>query len=220
MKKVPIPPLARIITLCGTLAVLGLAQAQPTITGITPSGSVQFQPSSTLSFVVNDTAAVTNITVTLNGTKLIGTSFVKVYTKNAGLTVNGSNVSAPVAANTVYSATIQVTDANGASATSNVSFDTINPGYTFESEDYDYNSGHYIDNPQTNAYRNLAAVGDVDASNTDGSNAYRPVGTAGTPGGLATEGCGDKPRAQYVGSGITCVLPIPMVHKRMPLNYT
>jgi len=129
--------LARITSFLGGLAVLSLAQAQPLITGITPDGSVQFQPSQTLSFVVTDSATVTNISVTLNGTKLTGAGFVKVYTQSAGLTVNGSNVSAPVAANTVYSASIVVTDSNGASTTSNVSFDTIKPSYTFESEDFD-----------------------------------------------------------------------------------
>jgi hypothetical protein len=203
MKRPSVKPLARITALLGTLGALSLAQAQPVITGITPDGNVQFQPSSTLAFTISDSAAVTNIMVTLNGTKITGASFVRVYTQNAGLTINGSNVSAPVAPNTIYSANIQMTDSNGVSANSSVVFDTINPAYTFESEDFDYQSGRYFDNPQTNAYRNLVAVDGVDAHNTDGANAYRPSGTADAPGGLATEGCGDKPRAQFVGTAMT-----------------
>ena len=203
MKRLPANALARITSLLGSLAALSLAQAQPVITGITPDGTVQFQPSPTLSFVVTDPTTVTNITVTLNGTKLTGSSFVKVYTQSAGLTINGPNVSAPLVANTVYSASIVAKDSSGASTTSTVSFDTIKPSYTFESEDYDYGSGKYYDNPQTGAYRNLAAVDGVDAHNTDGNSDYRPSGTVDAPGGLATEGCGDKPRAQYVGSSMT-----------------
>jgi hypothetical protein len=203
MNKLFASSLVGITSFAGCLTSLCLAQAQPVITGIVPDGKVQFQPSSKISFVVNGSETITNITVTLNGTKVTGTSFVKVYTKSAGLTINGPNVSAPVAPNTVYSATIEAADANGASANATVSFDTINPAYTFESEDFDYQSGRYFDNPQTNAYRNLVAVDGVDAHNSDGATAYRPAGTADAPGGLATEGCGDKPRVQYLGSGMT-----------------
>lgn len=203
MTEQPLKSFVWAAVLCGGLAGSSLAQAQPAISGITPDGSVQFQASPTLSFNVSSAAAVTNITVTLNGTKMNGSGFVKVYTHAAGLTINGTNVSAPVLANTRYSASIQVTDGAGASASSSVSFDTITPAYVFESEDFDYDGGKYIDNPQTNAYRGLTAVADVDAYNTDGNSDYRPSGNANAPGGLATEGCGDKTRVQYVGTGMT-----------------
>ena len=32
------------------------------------------------------------------------------------------------------------------------SFDTYNPSYTWEAEDYDHDGAQFIDNPQTNAY--------------------------------------------------------------------
>ena len=137
---------------------------------------------------------------------MTGETFLKVYTSANGLTItagaNGQNVSAPIKSNTLYSATIQVTDADGVSTTSNLTFDTISPAYTFEAEDYDYDSGKFIDNPQIDGYRNLVAVDGVDAHNGAGGNQdYRPHDTTG--GGLATEGCGDKPRLQYKNSGQT-----------------
>jgi hypothetical protein len=188
------------------LAALGIAQAQPVITSIDPDGTTQFQPAAKLSFVASATAGVSNISVQLTGTKMTGETFLKVYTSANGLTVtagaNGQNVSAPIKSNTLYSATIQVTDADGVATTSNLTFDTISPAYTFEAEDYDYDSGKFVDNPQLNGYRNLVAVDGVDAHNGAGGNQdYRPHDTTG--GGLATESCGDKPRLQYKNSGQT-----------------
>ncbi len=196
----------RTAALLSVLVILGIAQAQPTITSVYPDGATQFQPTAKLSFVATAPAGVTNISVQLTGTKMSGATFLKVYTSANGLTVtpagNAKNVSAPLTSNIVYSATIQVTDADGASTNAIVSFDTISPAYTFEAEDYDYGSGKFVDNPQTNAYRGLVAADGVDAHNGSGGNQdYRPHDTTG--GGLATEGCGDKPRLLYTSSGQT-----------------
>src|SRR5260221_375201 len=72
------------------------------------------------------------------------------------LIINGDatniNVNAPLTSNTFYTAFIQVNDANGIPGSATVSFDTIIPAYTFEAEDWDYGTGQYFDNPQTNAY--------------------------------------------------------------------
>jgi len=206
MKKLRSTSFIRAAALLTGLAVIGTAQAQLTVTSIYPDGAIQFQPAPTLTFVASSPAGVTNITVQLTGTKLSGTTFLKVYTSASGLTITPSGtaqtVSAPLTSNNTYSASIQVTDAYGASTNVTVSFDTISPAYTFEAEDYDYGSGKYIDNPQTNAYRGLVAMDGVDAHNASGGNQdYRPHDTTG--GGLATEGCGDKPRMQYAGSGQT-----------------
>jgi len=58
----------------------------------------------------------------------------------------------------LYAASIQVTDANGEGAIRNLKFDTINPAYTFEAEDWNYGGGNFIDNPQTNAYAGAALM--------------------------------------------------------------
>ncbi len=166
-----------------------------------------FQPSNTLAFVASAPAGVSNITVQLNGTKLSGTTFLKIYTSASGLTITsatggGQAVSAPLVASTIYNATITVTDTAGATTSSSVTFDTITPAYTWEAEDFDFEGGKYIDNPQTNAYSGKVSTS-ADAYNTDGGAGYRPVGTTDAPGALATEGCGDTPRSQYKSSGLT-----------------
>jgi hypothetical protein len=92
-------------------------------------------------------------------------------------------------------AVIEVTDADGNRATNTVSFDTVNPAYTFEAEDFDYNGGSYINNPQTNAYAGLNGVAGIDYSNGipgQGSASYRPQG-------LETEDASDEPRLPYSG---------------------
>ncbi len=182
------------------------AQAQSSITGVYPDGKTLFQATNSLAFTAASTAGVQDISVQLTGTKLTGETFLKTYSLASGLTVSGSDASklasAPLAANIRYSAVIEVTDTTGNKATSSVTFDTITPAYTFEAEDYDYDGGQFIDNPQTNAYRGLSAVDGVDAHNgANGNQDYRPHDSAA--GGLATEGCGDTPRAQYATSGQT-----------------
>jgi Carbohydrate binding module (family 6) len=188
------------------MALVALAQAQ-TITSISPDGSRQFQYSPTLSFLASSSAGVTNVTVALTEKTLTGATKVANLTPARGLTITGPNtgetVSANLKSNRLYSAAITIHDANGASANSTVSFDTIIPSYTFEAEDFDYTdtgtstSGLYFDNPQTNAYAGKAATDGVDCHNgSGGANTYRP-----NPSGLATEGCGDKPRAPYIGTG-------------------
>ncbi len=206
-KVIRTPPLSSLIRSLSALAGLAaftLVQAQPAIQNVYPDGSRLFQVSPTLAFNATATAGVTNVTVQLTSTTLPGVSRLRTLTLANGLTATGPasnlSVSATLQSNRVYSAAIQVQDANGQSASATVSFDTIVPVYTFEAEDYDYNSGQFIDNPQTNAYRGLIAVDGVDAHNgSGGAQDYRPHDP--TTGGLATEGCGDKPRAPYIGTG-------------------
>jgi regulation of enolase protein 1 (concanavalin A-like superfamily) len=187
---------AACIMFCGQVAQ---AQAVPVINNISPNGAHQFQPSSTLSFTANSSVGIATsaISVQLTGTTLSGQMFNMTLTTANGLTVTGTStswsVSASLTSNVVYTAVIQVTDANENTISSTVSFDTINPAYTFEAEDYDYNNGQFINGPQTNAYAGLNAVDEVDAHNTGGGTApYRP-----NPSGLATEQNGDKPRLAY-----------------------
>ena len=192
------------------LAVIGIlvcgqsARAQvPSISNVSPNGAVQFQPSAALTFNASSSAGIATsaISVQLTGTSLPGQTFVTTLTIANGLIVGGTstsrNISAPLTNNTVYTAVIQVTDGNNHTTNSTVTFDTITPAYTFEAEDFDYNSGHFIDNPQTNAYYDynssgaFNAVSGVDAFyNGGGGRAYGRTG-------LSTEAAGDKQRSQY-----------------------
>jgi hypothetical protein len=190
------------IMLCSQAAQ---AQTSPVISNIYPNGTNLFQPSSTLSFTAAASAGVTNVTVELTGSTLSGlTTIIKNLTLASGLTVAGPNtgetVSAALTSNTVYAVVIQVTDANGHTATANIAyFDTIAPSYTWEAEDFDYGGGRFIDNPQVNAYAGLVGASGTDYNNTlpgQGQSAYRPQG-------LETENpnsTGDTPRLQYVNT--------------------
>lgn len=192
---------AACITMCGDLA-----QASPVISNIHPDGTYLFQSSGALSFTAASSAAITNISVQLTSTTLPGQSFLKVLTLTHGLTVTGPSnnegVSAALTTNMLYTAVIQVTDANGQATSSSVSFDTIVPALTFEAEDYDYTSngasGLFIDGPQTNAYRHLDATEGVDYSSLNNNHQFAYRG--GNDNGLNTETVGDTPRAPYVGT--------------------
>ena len=175
-----------------------------TITNVTPDGSVQFQASNSLSFTLSSPVAINlgSVTVQLGATTLFGSNSTALLTTSSGLSYsdNATNitVTAPLTTNTVYSALILANDANGVQASYSVSFDTIVPAYTFEAEDWNYNGGLFIDNPQTNAYGTpnapLDGVAEIDF--------HRPSGaTIGTYGrvGLASENCGDIPRDTHIG---------------------
>jgi len=130
----------------------------PLIANIYPNGTNLFQPTNRLAFTVTSSAAVTSnsITVTLDGALL------------SGLTFTGSATSWNVSytglqPNTNHTAVISATDINGNNATTTITFDTFPSGlFTWEAEDYDYNSGQFIDNPPVDAYFGLNATADVD----------------------------------------------------------
>ncbi len=140
-----------------------------------------------LSFVVDSPSAVeaTNIGVIVNG--MTATNLV------LGGTANNRTVSYTLAPNTVYTAVISVTNNLGLSTRSTVSFDTFSPtAYTWEAEDFDYDSGKFFDNPQMQAYFLFEAIEGVDYhdSTNGGSAVYRSTA-------LATEITGDALRAGY-----------------------
>ncbi|MGA2871847.1 MAG: hypothetical protein ABSF34_22140, partial [Verrucomicrobiota bacterium] len=104
---------AACMMLCGNAA-----KAQPTAVNFYPNGTYQFQSSGTLTFTANSTSGVTNVSVSMTATNLLTQkSSLAVYTTAKGLTLSGTatsqNVSAPLASNTLYGVTIQISDASG-----------------------------------------------------------------------------------------------------------
>ena len=167
---------------------------------IYPDGFYQFEPSSALSFMTYSPYGISpnSISVALTQTNLLGQGRSMSYTTANGLVVSGTNgitVTAPLVTNMLYSALIQVTDVNGNTASNTMSFDTVNPAFTFEAEDFDYNGGHAFVNPLPDTYAGLSGISGIDYTNGilgQGSASYRPQG-------LETEGAGDKPRASCGG---------------------
>jgi autotransporter-associated beta strand protein len=184
------------------LASSSVLDLGPVIIGdVYPDGAHQFEPSSAITFMAYSPNSINSngITLQLTATNLLGQGYATNLTAANGLAVTGSSTTksagAPLATNAIYTAVIQVIDVNGNRATNTVSFDTINPAYTFEAEDFDFNSGNYIDNPQTNAYAGLNGTAGIDYSNGipgQGNASYRPQG-------LETENASDELRLAYSG---------------------
>jgi hypothetical protein len=167
---------------------------QPTIVGVYPNGAAFFQATNKLAFTINaaggGTISTNNVTVTLNGVQVSGLQFVGSPSTSWNVSFSG------LAMNTNYTVQINVIDSNGNTATTTATFDTFKTSYyTWEAEDYDYGGGQFFDNPQVDAYTNLAVVADVDYHdvNTMGTYLYRPSGTA-------TEITADTPRTQFAGA--------------------
>lgn len=164
----------------------------PIITAVYPNGTNLFQSTNTLAFNVASGAGIStnNVVITLNGVLATNLLF--------NGTTNNWNVSCPsLLPNTLYTAVITVTDANGNTVATTNSFDTFNAAsYKWEAEDFDYGGGRFIDGPQTNAYAGLSAIVNVDTHqvNFAGTDLYRP-------NGMDTEVNGDVVRSQYQGTG-------------------
>ena len=178
----------------------------PTLSGLYPDGTVQFQPTNKLVFTASSAAGINSnaIQVALSITNITTHLTTNLFRTN-GLTVTGSStswaVSLSLVTNAAYIATISVLDQNNNSASTTVRFDTYDPAFTWEAEDYDYNNGQFISTPQTNGYLGLAGVSGVDFVNLGNANetfVYRPV-----DGGVADQVAGDSPRRPYVGSGLS-----------------
>lgn len=173
-----------------------------TITNVSPDGSALFNPAGTFSFTAQSPAAPVdsnNIVVQVTATNLWLQGSVSSLTAGNGLTITGNStnysVSLPITSNTVYFVYIQITDTNGTTVSSTITFDTIVPTYTFEAEDFDYGSGQFFDNPQTNAYNGFDGVADVDFHvDSQHGGDYNRVG-------LTTESLNEKLRPQYNGTG-------------------
>jgi hypothetical protein len=162
------------------------------LTGLYPDGAALFEVTNKLTFTVASPSGINtnDVLVTLNGAVLTNLVF-------TGSATSWTVSYAGLKKDSVYAATISFVSQSGGVGYKAFSFDTFSPTYyTFEAEDYDYGSGKYFDNPQTNAYATLVAVDGVDAHNTAGGNQdYRPHDAA--LGGLATEVTSDVKRLAY-----------------------
>lgn len=174
----------------------------PTVTGLYPDGSTQFQATNTLTFTAGSIAGINtnSIQVTLNVTN-VAVHFTTNLTSANGLTVGGTPNSRTVTytgllPNAVYNAVIAVTDLNNNTLTIRPRFDTYSPVLTWEGEDWDYNYGQFISSPAVDAYANLQGQEGVDYhfTNTAGARPYRPLD------GPAAGVIQDTPRAQYLAA--------------------
>ena len=167
----------------------------PFVSSFSPDGSTLFQPSNTVSFVVNSSVGIpqANVVVNLNGANVSNLSF-------SGSSTTW-NVSCPIKTNGFYTAIVTLTDTAGTSKYTN-SFTTFDSSdYQWEAEDYDYTNGLYVTpENEVDAYAGLGGVSGVDYFESDpngpgrsSGNPYRPANGSNIPDAVA----GDQPRDQF-----------------------
>jgi len=179
----------------------------PVIANLYPSGTKPFEPANTLSFTASSSVAniaAGDIHVTLNGNNVDALLAI-------GSNLTNRTVSLPyLASNALYTATISVKDSAGTTVTRAISFDTFSESnFSFEAEDYNFNSGEYIANPvlsttpgPNNYYLySLPAVLDVDISTNPPAAGYGFAYLR--PDAVGTEASGDYLRQTYVAARVT-----------------
>ena len=170
------------------------------VTGVYPDGVTMLQGTNTFAFTAaNPTYAIdsTGVKVTLNGVDVS-------RQLNFTGTPNLRNVSLPIVPNFAhYTAVITVTDANTNVATVTVYFDTFaSTSFNWEAEDYDFENGQFIDNPDIGAFSTHSGVNGVDyymdVANppNDATYLYR------TSDLIATEVCTDTPLPKFAAAAV------------------
>jgi hypothetical protein len=154
---------------------------------INPADGISFNVSSPSGFAINNSA----IGLVVNGVDVSGSLASSGSSSNKSVSYHG------LQSNTIYTASITVTDAFNLVVSASTHFETTWAGiqpvtYLWEAEDWDFNGGMYINNPNlcsasgdTNCYFGTVGAEGVDEHNTSGkSGPYRP----GDPMGTAPSG--------------------------------
>ena len=172
----------------------------PVIANLYPDGSVLLQGTNQFSFQVTSAAPLnrSGIVVTINGTNVSGSLVVTGSgTTNVNVSYSG------LKPNQSYTAVISVTDTVNPSSFKNITFDTFTPSYVWESEDYDFSGGQFINNPvlsntaNANSYFGVSGTAGIDFYDwsASGPQSYRPDA-------MSTSVSGDTPRQNFVDAGV------------------
>jgi hypothetical protein len=151
---------------------------------VNPSDGISFNVSSPSGFTINNNA----IGLVLNGVNVSGSVAISGSSSNKNVTYHG------LQSNTVYTASVTVTDAFNFSATASTYFETTWVGvppvvYLWEAEDFDFTNGMFFDHPalcntigSPNCYFGTVGVEGVDehSNGTAPFHVYRPDDAVGT----------------------------------------
>ena len=187
----------------------------PVINNLFPQNMIFVNPASNISFNVSSPSGFTinnsGIHMVLNGTNDVSGS----------LAISGSASSKNVTysglqSNSTYTVSISVTDVSNLTVSASTYFQTMWFGiqpvtYLWEAEDWDFNSGQYIDNPDLcsasgdpNCYFGKVGVAYVDEYNLSGaSGPYR----SGDPMGQAPSGDYSRPNLYSADRIDYCINP-------------
>jgi len=178
----------------------------PTISNVYPNGQVLFQATNKMAFTVASAVATidtSKIQLVLNGVDVSSSLIFSGGPSTWNVTYAG------LQANQSYSATISVADALNNTASGSLKFDTWNPVFQVEAEDFDFNGGQYIDNPTPtlgtagDSYFGKVGVVGIDEFN---QNAVPPYAGASSDNYRATDPTAttrvtDATRAQFKATG-------------------
>src|SRR5207245_5762219 len=114
---------------------------QDTMIFVNPSGGISFNASSPSGFTIN----TNGIHLTLNGTDVSGSLSISGSASSKNVTYSG------LQSNSVYTASIRVTDVSNLTVNASLQFQTmwyglLTPTYLWEAEDWDFTNGMYINN--------------------------------------------------------------------------
>jgi hypothetical protein len=188
----------------------------PVISNLNPQNEIFVPPLNGLSFNVSSPSGFTinnsGIQVVLNGSNV-----------SSGLVITGSASSKSVTynglqSNATYNVTITVTDSSSLKSTANTTFQTTwvgVPAYTYlwEAEDFDFNGGMYIDNPDlcTAPGDSSCYFGQVGEQNVDEYSSGSPPAQfyRGVADGIGTQPSGDfsRPNLSAAGRVDYCINP-------------
>src|SRR5207245_568736 len=164
----------------------------PVISNFFPLNMIFVNPSDGLSFNVSSPSGYTittgGIHVTLNGTDVSASLAISGSASNKSVTYSG------LQSNTIYNASISVTDVSNLTTTASSYFETTWVGippivYLWEAEDFDYTNGMYLNNPvlcnasgNANCYYGKVGVEGVDEHHIGSApnHFYRPDDAIGT----------------------------------------
>jgi hypothetical protein len=117
----------------------------PDIGGVYPDGTTLMQGTNKLVFNASspEGTSITNVDLVLNGIDVSGNLVTSGPANNLSCSYTGLAQNQPV-----NTATITATDANGLASTASATFDTFSPNnFVIEAEEFDFNGGQFIDNP-------------------------------------------------------------------------
>ncbi len=164
----------------------------PVISSLFPQNMIFVNPSDGISFNVSSpngfTANNSGIHLVVNGVDVSASLSISGSISTKSVSYNG------LQSNLTYTASITVTDAINLTVSASTYFETTWVGvppvtYLWEAEDFDFNNGMYLDNPDLcnasgdpNCYFGKVGVQDMDEHNLNGggSHLYRPDDPMGT----------------------------------------
>jgi hypothetical protein len=160
-----------------TLQSAVVREAAPSVSLQTPPNGSIFQRAAdglrfTASTIAPFSIAANQLGLELNGTVLSSSLVV------SGTPTARTAIYTGLSANVFYEGRIWAVDNLGNAATNTVKFDTFstNGVVVVEAEDYNYDAGHFINNPAPGAYTNLSGTFDIDLNFLSlAESDYRPA---------------------------------------------